>query len=115
MSLSVIKYERFWWTFSIAITIAGILAMVVSFIQIQSPLRPALDFIGGTCLQLELDCAITNNCNEPISVEKVREVLNSQNLGDSSIQVIDQHSLSIRSKSLEPAQRQKLQNQLSEK
>ncbi len=115
MSLSVIKHERFWWTVSIVVTIAGILAMVISFVQIQSPLRPALDFIGGTRLQLELDCTISNNCQQPISVEAVREILNAQNIGDSSIQVIDQYGLSIRSKSLEPEQRQKLQDQLSEK
>jgi len=115
MTLSVIKHERFWWTVSILITIVGIIAMVISFTQIGTPLRPSLDFIGGTRLQLELDCSIPNNCAQPISVENVRELLKSQNLGDSSIQVIDEHGLSIRSKSLDPQQRAKLQDTLTEK
>jgi len=115
MTLSVVKHERFWWTVSILITIAGIAAMLLSFVQIGSPLRPALDFIGGTRLQLELDCSIPNNCQGPISVEVVRELLKSQNLGDSSIQVIGEHGLSIRSKSLDPDQRTKLQQALEEK
>jgi len=115
MTLSVVKHERFWWTVSILITIAGIAAMLLSFTQIGSPLRPALDFIGGTRLQLELDCSIPNNCQGPISVEVVRELLKSQNLGDSSIQVIGEHGLSIRSKSLDPDQRTKLQQALEEK
>jgi len=115
MTLSVVKHERFWWTVSILVTIAGIAAMLLSFTQIGSPLRPALDFIGGTRLQLELDCSIPNNCQGPISVEVVRELLKSQNLGDSSIQVIGEHGLSIRSKSLDPDQRTKLQQALEEK
>jgi preprotein translocase subunit SecF len=115
MTLSVVKHERFWWTVSILITIAGIAAMLLSFVQIGSPLRPALDFIGGTRLQLELDCSIPNNCQGPISVEVVRELLKSQNLGDSSIQVIGEHGLSIRSKSLDPDQRTKLEQALEEK
>ncbi len=115
MTLSVVKQERFWWTVSILVTIAGIAAMLLSFTQIGSPLRPALDFIGGTRLQLELDCSIPNNCQGPISVEVVRELLKSQNLGDSSIQVIGEHGLSIRSKSLDPDQRTKLQQALEEK
>ena len=115
MTLSVVKHERFWWTVSILITIAGIAAMLLSFTQIGSPLRPALDFIGGTRLQLELDCSIPNNCQGPISVEVVRELLKSQNLGDSSIQVIGEHGLSIRSKSLDPDQRTKLEQALEEK
>jgi len=115
MTLSVVKHERFWWSVSIVITIAGILAMLLSFSQIGSPLRPALDFIGGTRLQLELDCSIENNCKNPISVEAIRELLKSQNLGDSSIQVIGEHGLSIRTKSLDPQQRINLQQSLEEK
>ena len=115
MTLSVIKQERFWWTTSILITVAGILAMIISASQIGSPLRPALDFIGGTRLQLELDCSTASNCEKPIAVDDVRSILTSQNLGDSSIQVIDKYALSIRSKSLEPEQRQKVQALLEEK
>ena len=115
MKLNVIKQERFWWTVSIAITIAGILAMVISFNQFNAPLRPALDFVGGTRLQLELDCSIPNNCDRPISVSEVREVLDSQNLGDSSIQVIENYGVSIRTKTLDVDERNKLEQGLTEK
>jgi preprotein translocase subunit SecF len=115
MKLNVIEQERFWWTVSIAITIAGILAMVISFNQFNAPLRPALDFVGGTRLQLELDCSIPNNCDRPISVAEVREVLDSQNLGDSSIQVIENYGVSIRTKTLDVDERNKLEQGLTEK
>jgi len=115
MALSVVKHERFWWTTSILITLAGIIAMVVSFYQIGYPLRPALDFVGGTRLQLELNCSLPNNCAKAISVDEVRDLLKSQDLNDSSIQVIDRFGLSIRSKSLDPQQRVKLQDALTEK
>lgn len=115
MKLNVIKQERFWWTVSMAITLAGILAMVISFNQFQAPLKPALDFVGGTRLQLELDCSLPNNCAKPISVAEVREVLDSQNLADSSIQVIENYGVSIRSKTLDVEARNKLQQGLNEK
>jgi preprotein translocase subunit SecF len=115
MAFSVIKQERFWWTVSLAITVAGIIAMAVSFVQIHAPLRPALDFIGGTRLQLELNCSVAKNCDTPISVEKVREVLASQGLEDSSIQVVDRYGLSIRSKTLDVDQRNQLDRALTAK
>jgi preprotein translocase subunit SecF len=115
MKFSVIKQERFWWAVSLAITIAGLIAMAVSFYQFHAPLRPALDFIGGTRLELELNCKIPNNCSQPIAVDKVREVLAEQGLADSSIQVVDKFGLSVRSKSLNVDERNKLEQQLTAK
>jgi preprotein translocase subunit SecF len=115
MALSVIKQQKIWWTVSSILTIASLVAMAVSFNLLGAPQRPGLDFVGGTRLQFGLDCSIPNNCKEPIAVDKVREVLEAQDLGGSSIQVIDNYSLSIRAKTLDVEQRTKLQNELSAK
>ena len=64
---------------------------------------------------MELNCSLPNNCAKAISVDEVRDLLKSQDLNDSSIQVIDRFGLSIRSKSLDPQQRVKLQDALTEK
>jgi preprotein translocase subunit SecF len=114
MKFSVIKQQRIWWTVSLLITLAGFAAMIVSYTQFQAPLRPGLDFIGGTRLQLELDCSVPQNCDRPIDSAKVREILAQQDLGDSSIQVIENYGLSIRSKTLDVNQRTQLENSLSE-
>jgi preprotein translocase subunit SecF len=114
MKFSVIKQQRIWWTVSLLITLAGFAAMIVSYTQFQAPLRPGLDFIGGTRLQLELDCSVPQNCDRPIDSAKVRDILAQQDLSDSSIQVIENYGLSIRSKTLDVNQRTQLENSLSE-
>jgi preprotein translocase subunit SecF len=117
MRLQVIQQRSLWWTISIAIILSGIIAMLISWQQIGAPLRPSLDFVGGTRLQLELDCTKLNSCPNPIDPAIVREVLAGQDLASSSIQVIgkDQHTLSIRTSTLDVDQRTKLIGSLAEK
>ncbi|WP_071189568.1 protein translocase subunit SecF [Trichormus sp. NMC-1] len=121
MKLSINKSRSLWWTISAAIILSGIISMVISWQTpaIKAPLRPSLDFIGGTRLQLVRDCSPPNNCDQPIDINAVREVAKSQGLGDSSIQLISENGqengITIRTKNLETDQRTKLQNALSEK
>ena len=115
MKINVIKRERLWWASSVFIIAFGLIAMAVSWSIIGTPLKPSLDFIGGTRLQLQLECAVNKSCAEPIDVAKVREVLEEEGLGGSGIQIIEDYTLSIRSKTLDVAERTKLQQVLTEK
>ena len=119
MKLQVIKQRSLWWTISSVIILSGIVAMAISWSRpdIGAPLRPSLDFVGGTRLQFELDCSKPNNCDQPIDITEVRQVLDSQGLANSSIQIVgqNQHGLSIRTKTLNVDERTKLQAALSEK
>jgi preprotein translocase subunit SecF len=115
MKFSVVKQEKIWWTISAVVMIASIAAMIISFFQFNAPLRPGLDFIGGTKLQLELDCNIVGNCDEPITTNEVTEILLQEGLGNSSVQVIDKFGLSIRTQTLDVEKRTELQNILNEK
>jgi preprotein translocase subunit SecF len=54
IKFSVVKWEKLWWSVSAILCIASIAAMVFSYTSIGTPLRPSLDFVGGTRLQLEL-------------------------------------------------------------
>ena len=118
MKFSVIKQRSIWWSISAAIILAGIVSMAISWTRpdIRAPLRPSLDFIGGTRLQFELDCTKPENC-KPIDLAAVREVLDAQGLAGSSIQVIgkEQRGISLRTKTLDVEKRTKLQTALSEK
>jgi preprotein translocase subunit SecF len=114
MKLQVIRQRSLWWTISSVIILTGIIAMVISWNQFNSPLRPSLDFVGGTRLQLELDCTQPNNCDEPIELGEVRQVLVEQDLGNSSIQVLDEYALSIRTSVLDVDQRTRLLAALNE-
>ncbi|MEI2582960.1 protein translocase subunit SecF [Scytonema sp. PRP1] len=121
MRLSINKSRGLWWIVSSAIILAGIISMVISWQQLGAPLRPGLDFIGGTRLQFERDCTKPGNCDKAIDVNVVREVARAQGLGDSSIQIIadketrKENGVLIRTKTLTPEQRTQLQNAISEK
>ncbi len=117
MKLSINKSRSLWWTISGAMILIGIISMVISWQnpQIGAPLRPGLDFIGGTRLQFERDCTQPGNCNEPININAVREVAQAQGLGDSSIQIVGENGISIRSKDLDVDQRTNLQTALTAK
>jgi preprotein translocase subunit SecF len=117
MKLNVIKQRSRWWTISAAIILAGIISMVISTATLGSPLRLGLDFVGGTRLQFALDCSKPSNCDKPINIAQVREVMDAQDLGNSSIQILGdkQQAVTIRTKSLSVDQRSKLETSLSEK
>ncbi len=115
MKISVIKQRSLWWTLSAALIVIGIISMVISWQSFGAPLRPSLDFVGGTRLQLERDCTQPQNCAQPIQLDTVRQVVDAQGLGTSSIQIVDQQGVSIRTKALNGEQRTKLQTALSDK
>ena len=121
MRLQIIKQRGLWWSISIAILLAGFIAMVVSWKTIGSPLRPSLDFVGGTRLELPLSCPDPKNCNvKALNLATVREVLEAQGLGGSTIQIVEGQdntppALSIRTATLDADQRDKLQKGLSDK
>jgi preprotein translocase subunit SecF len=119
MKLDVIKQRKLWWTVSIAVTVIGFLAMAISWKQLGAPLRPSLDFIGGTRLQIGLDCTKAD-CKKPIDLDGVRKLLDAQGLTGSTVQAIDAQGqkapgISIRTSNLDSAQQDKLQKALVEK
>ncbi|MEA5509894.1 protein translocase subunit SecF [Crocosphaera sp. UHCC 0190] len=115
MQLNVIKWERLWWSISSLIILAGLIGMVISYSTFKAPLRPGLDFIGGTRLQLQLACAVEKTCDQPIDTGEVRNILVAQDLAGSTIQVLEGNILSIRTKTLDVDQRTQLQQELNDK
>ncbi|MBW4579427.1 MAG: protein translocase subunit SecD [Tildeniella nuda ZEHNDER 1965/U140] len=113
--ISVNRTRKRWWTVSTIAILGGLIAMGISWQQLGSPLRPSLEFIGGTRLQFELDCTQPQNCR-PISLDAVRDVLSEQGIDkNSSVQILgnDQRAFSIRTKDLGVDQRTALTNALS--
>ncbi len=120
MKFSVNKQRNLWWGVSLALILASLISMLVSWQQINAPLRPGLDFIGGTRLQLERDCTVAGNCDRKIDLAAVRQIAADQGLGSSTIQLVDKERnstnqiLSIRTKNLSGEERTKLQDALSQ-
>jgi preprotein translocase subunit SecF len=115
MKLAVIKQRKIWWLSSLAIILAGIAAMIISWTQFHAPLRPSLDFVGGTKLQYELDCGNPQNCVKPIDVNAIRQITESQKLAGSTVQPVGKTGFSIRTGELKQEAREKLRTVLEEK
>ncbi len=113
MRLNIIQQERLWWGISLGAIALSLIAMAISFQQLGAPIRPGLDFVGGTRLQLSLECAATETCTEPISSANVRTILTPLGLEGSSIQVVEDYTLSVRTKTLGVEERTQLTDRLS--
>ena len=115
--ISIVKKSGLWWGISGFAIIVSIAAMVFSFTSLNAPIRPGLDFIGGTRLQIEKDCSVPGNCDSPIETAEVREVLENLGLSNSTIQLLgsEKQILSVRTKNLNVDERTDLQRALSDK
>ena len=116
MTLKINQQRTLWWSLSALVIGLGLVAMVISWQQFGSPLRPGLDFVGGTRIQLTHACTLTESCAAEISLDQVRQVLAEQGLESSSIQLLgqDRQTLSIRTKNLNVDERTTLQQNLTE-
>ena len=114
MRFSVTGKRNLWWAISGTAIIASIIVMIVSFSSLNAPIRPGIDFIGGTRIQIARDCTVAGNCDEPIDTAQVREVLDAQNLGNSSIQLLgdNRQILSVRTENIDGERRGELLNSL---
>jgi preprotein translocase subunit SecF len=119
MKLQVIKQRNLWWSISIATVLAGFIAMGISWQQLGAPLRPSLDFVGGTRLELGLDCGKAD-CNKPVDSDIIRDVLSAQGLPNATVQVVAKQkdkppSILIRTANLTGEQQEKVEKALAEK
>jgi len=115
MKLNVIQWRGLWWAISAVSLAISAIAIGLSLVQFNAPIRPGLDFVGGTRLQLTLSCAADNACTpeQAIDVSDVRDLLAERGLAGSSIQVVENYTLSVRTKTLDVDQRTELQTLLA--
>ena len=79
MKVDIVKYRWFWFGFSLAILIPGLIAIGLCFQKYGAPIKLGLDFTGGTKLEYKFFTQV--------KLEDVREVLDKQGLGGSNIQL----------------------------
>lgn len=114
--ISITKKRGLWWAISGIAILASIAVMVYSFISLNAPIRPGIDFVGGTRIQIARDCSVAGNCDEQIDTAEVRDVLETRGLGNSTIQLLgeDKQILSIRTENLDGDRRGELIGSLSQ-
>ncbi len=79
MKVDIVKYRWFWFGFSLAVLIPGLIAIGICIAQYGAPIKLGLDFTGGT----KLEYKFTNK----VEIEDVRKVLDKHDLVGSNIQV----------------------------
>jgi len=116
MKFSITKKRGLWWAISGTAILASIAMMIFSFTSLNAPIRPGIDFIGGTRIQIARDCSVAGNCDQPIDTAQVREVLDAQGLGSGTIQLLgdNKQTLSVRTENLDGDRRSGLLSAISE-
>lgn len=102
MKLDITRQRSFWWLISGLLLIVSLVGMGLCWQQFGAPLRPGLDFAGGTRLQVTRNCAIAV-CDASIEPADIRAILAEQGLETSIIQVsgADGQGVSIRTRNLD--------------
>jgi len=77
--IDIVKYRWVWFGISLAILIPGLIGIFLCFAQFHAPLRPGIDFTGGSILQYQFD--------HPVSLDGVRQVLTDNGFPGSQVQV----------------------------
>lgn len=116
MKLNIVKQRRIWWLVSGLLIAISLAAMAFSWTQFQGPVKPGLDFIGGTRLQLERSCVDEAACETPIDIVDIRAILDEQGLEGSSLQVLGDagQALSVRTRNLSVDEQSTLRAALEE-
>ena len=79
MKVDIVKYRWFWFGFSLAILIPGMIASGICIARYGAPIKLGLDFTGGTKLEYKFFTKV--------KLEDVREVLDRHHLGGSNVQL----------------------------
>ena len=78
VNVDIVKYRKWWFGISLALTIPGIIGIIWSMAVFGSPLKPGIDFTGGSILQYQF--------NKPVELDSVRNILEEVGLTGSQVQ-----------------------------
>lgn len=76
--VDIVKYRHIWIGISLAITIPGIIGILLCLVQFHAPLKPGIDFTGGSILQYQFE--------KPVTLDEVRTVLDKAGFEGSQVQ-----------------------------
>ncbi len=76
--VDLVKYRKIWFGISLAITLPGLFAVVMCLVQFHAPLKPGIDFTGGSILQYHFE--------KPVTLENVHQVLEESGYPGSQVQ-----------------------------
>lgn len=99
---SLVQKRHWYFRISAILILPGIVAMIYSTISLGSPFRLSVDFTGGSMWELSF--------SQPASPDRVRSILADAGFGDATVQAVgNERNLSIRTRQMEVATKQALQ------
>ncbi len=107
--VDIVKYRSIWFGISLLLTVPGLIGIIMCCIQFHAPLKPGIDFTGGSILQYQFD--------KPASLEAVHKVLDESGLTGSQVQqamVSDREAVMMRTKAITEAEKSKLDAALTQ-
>lgn len=111
VNIDLVKWRWLWFGISLAILVPGIFGIAASCIKYHAPLRPGIDFTGGSILQYQFD--------KKVDLETVRQILDNCGFVGSQVQAAEidhQPVVMMRTKAIEDEKsKQKLDSQLKAK
>jgi preprotein translocase subunit SecF len=76
--VDIVKYRKFWFGISLVLMVPGLIAIVICFMQFGAPLKPGIDFTGGSLMQYQFQ--------KDVHLDDVRQVLHESGLEGSQVQ-----------------------------
>jgi preprotein translocase subunit SecF len=77
--IDLVKYRWVWFGISLAILIPGVIGIAICLFTFHAPLRPGIDFTGGSILQYQFD--------KQAPLDTVRRILNETGFPGSQVQL----------------------------
>ncbi|MBX9666229.1 MAG: protein translocase subunit SecF [Candidatus Obscuribacterales bacterium] len=78
IKVDIVKYRWTWFGISALLTLPGVVGIILCYMQFNAPLKPGIDFTGGSILQYQFE--------KPLDLDQVRHVLEEVGLHGSQAQ-----------------------------
>lgn len=78
INVDIVKYRKWWFGISLLLTLPGLVGIIWSCAEFGAPLKPGIDFTGGSILQYQFE--------KPVELDKVRNILEETGLTGSQVQ-----------------------------
>lgn len=97
--VDIVKYRSLWFTISLILTVPGIFGIAACCVKYGAPLKPGIDFTGGSILQYQFE--------KPTTLEAVHKVLEDSGLTGSQVQqtyIAGKEAVVMRTKAIDSEQ-----------
>jgi preprotein translocase subunit SecF len=97
--VDIVKYRTLWFIISLVLTVPGIIGIAACCAKFGAPLKPGIDFTGGSILQYQFE--------KPTTLEAVHKVLEESGLTGSQVQqtyIAGKEAVVMRTKAIDTEQ-----------